>query len=105
MKIKYNKITKFNVVFNLKKMEKSRVRAERREKYFGMEFNVFYCDNKKCGKRISGNKLKLSFRVTLLFHRTLWVNKFEPSGRSWVAVFGTGRDLERRSFFEELLSA
>lgn len=63
MKIKYFKITKFNVVFNLKRIENESLETPR--KVLWMEFNVPSCDNKKWQKESVKQKRKKKLFSTL----------------------------------------
>lgn len=85
MKIKYYKITKFNVVFNLKKMEKVRTgknEANIEKKYFARNLMCFLVIIKS-GKRISETRISLfhiffclfASPARLIFHRRALLGK------------------------------
>lgn len=92
MKIKYYKITKFNVVFNLKRMKNFVGTAEKRTargKNFAREFNVFSCDNKKWEKnqrnkqKVCSTFVSISFFAALVHH---WVNKLNGRNKALTSL-------------------
>lgn len=107
MKIKYYKITKFNVVFNLKKMEKVRAGkngANIEKKYFARNLMCFLVIIKS-GKKNQRNKTKFVPHFPLPFRLPRPTDSFSTAVHYWVNKFtvwdyrGSGKSAEKNFNF------